>query len=92
MDSNCLSFLPHHIHPQIRATWISVAEACAITNIETSTASFIALFVTDFLLLVIMLAGLLRLRRRGGDTFELGRLLWRQVGWWSSLAVMMSIR
>jgi len=26
-----------------------------------------------------MLAGLLRLRRRGGGTFELGRLLWRQV-------------
>jgi hypothetical protein len=26
-----------------------------------------------------MLAGLLRLRRRGGDTFDLGRLLWRQV-------------
>ena len=26
-----------------------------------------------------MLAGLLRLRRRGGGAFELGRLLWRQV-------------
>ena len=26
-----------------------------------------------------MLAGLLRLRRRGGGTFEIGRLLWKQV-------------
>jgi hypothetical protein len=53
-----------------------------VTNLATSKPSFFALFVTDFLLLLIMLAGLLRLRRRGGDTFELGRVLWRQVDWW----------
>jgi hypothetical protein len=27
-----------------------------------------------------MLVGLLRLRRRGGGSLELGRLLWKQVG------------
>lgn len=50
-----------------------------MTNLETSQPSLISLFITDCLLLLFMLAGLLRLRRRGGGTFELGRLLWRQV-------------
>lgn len=50
-----------------------------MTNLETSQPSLISLFVTDCLLLLFMLAGLLRLRRRGGGAFELGRLLWRQV-------------
>jgi hypothetical protein len=50
-----------------------------VTNLETTKPSLISLFVTDCLLLLFMLAGLLRLRRRGGGTFELGRLLWRQV-------------
>ena len=27
-----------------------------------------------------MLVGLLRIRRRGGGTLDLGRLLWKQVG------------
>ena len=50
-----------------------------MTNLETSQPSLVSLFVTDCLLLIFMLAGLLRLRRRGGGAFELGRLLWRQV-------------
>jgi hypothetical protein len=39
-----------------------------------------SLLVTDMFLLLIMLVGLLRLRRDGGGTFDLGRLLWKQVG------------
>ena len=31
-------------------------------------------------LLLTMLAGLLHIRRGGGGSFELGRLLWKQVG------------
>jgi len=49
------------------------------------------MFVTDAVLLMTMFVGLLRLRRRGGSTFELGRLLWKQVRWWwFSLAVVLS--
>jgi hypothetical protein len=50
-----------------------------VTNLDASKPTLIALFGTDFLLLLIMLAGLLRLRRRGGGTLKLGRILWRQV-------------
>ena len=39
-------------------------------------------------LLVIILAGLLVLRRNGGGTFGLSRLLWRQVRWRFSLALV----
>jgi hypothetical protein len=42
----------------------------------------IAFFLTDILLIWFMLLGLFDLRRRGGDTSELGRLLWKQVRWW----------
>lgn len=37
------------------------------------------ILVTDIILLSTMLVGLLRMRRRCGDTFALGRLLWTQV-------------
>ena len=42
------------------------------------------MFITDFILLVTMLFGLLRFRLRGAGSFGLGRLLWKQV----SLAVL----
>ncbi len=38
------------------------------------------MLVVDMVLLLIMLAGLLRLRR--GGTYELWHLLWKQVGPW----------
>jgi hypothetical protein len=37
------------------------------------------MLVTDITLLLIMLAGLLRLRLHGSGTFDLAQLLWRQV-------------
>jgi hypothetical protein len=39
-----------------------------------------SLLVTDMFLLFIMLAGMLRIRRSGGGSFALARLLWKQVG------------
>jgi hypothetical protein len=42
----------------------------------------IVILVTDIILLSTMLVGLLRMRRRCGDTFALGRLLWTQVRYW----------
>ena len=35
--------------------------------------------ITDIILLLTMAFGLLRLRRHGGGTFGLTRLLWKQV-------------
>jgi hypothetical protein len=59
-----------------------------ILNAESNKLTIIVMFVTDAILLMTMFVGLLRLRRRGGGTFELGRLLWKQVRWWLfSLAI-----
>jgi hypothetical protein len=40
------------------------------------------MLVVDIVLLLIMLAGLLRLRSHGSGTYELWHLLWKQVGPW----------
>jgi len=49
-----------------------------LNGIKLST---IAIFANDIILILIMLFGLYRLRRRGGGLMGLGRLLWNQVGW-----------
>ena len=67
------------IHEQIRAEWVPAARSCAIINVEICRDFYINLLVTDVILLFIMLAGLLRLRRDTGS-FYLSQLLWKQVG------------
>ena len=46
---------------------------------ERSKDNIIAMLVSDVVLLLTMLVGLLRLRK-DGTLFGLGKLLWRQVG------------
>ena len=68
------------IYPQIRAVWEPAEKACLVTNFESCKAPLMILLAVDVILLLIMFAGLLRLRRRGGCSLGLGRLLWKQVG------------
>ena len=65
----------------MRAVWVPFTRSCTITNIESHKSLSINLFVTDVILLFIMLAGLLRLRRGPEGSFYLSRLLWKQVGY-----------
>ena len=67
-------------HLQLRVS-IPEKEFCGIANPEKSTLNLNSDFalVTDIVLLLIMLVGLLRLRRHGGGSFSLGQLLWKQV-------------
>ena len=59
---------------------------------EATKPTVFASLLTDVVLLLIMLIGLLRLRLGAGGTFDLGRLLWNQVRWWLfSLAVIHAI-
>ncbi|KAH9968291.1 hypothetical protein BJV74DRAFT_868632 [Russula compacta] len=53
--------------------------SCGSPSIESNRATVISMLVTDFVLLLIMLCGLHRLRHNVVGTFELGRLLWKQV-------------
>jgi hypothetical protein len=70
--------LPYH--EQIHSVWEPAANSCIITNIEVCQIAMVSGFVTDTVLLLIMLAGLLHLRHRGGGSYELWHLLWKQVG------------
>jgi hypothetical protein len=52
---------------------------CAIPNIEAGVLNIMVILITDVTLLLIMLVGLLRLRRYGAGNLGLGQLLWKQV-------------
>lgn len=60
-----------------------------VVNTQSNTASLISMAVTDIILLLIMIVGLLRLRFHGGGTFGLARLLLKQVWWLSTVVVIM---
>ena len=50
-----------------------------VYNSAENALTIISLAVTDIVLLLIMLVGLLRLRYHGGATFGMTHLLWKQV-------------
>ncbi len=75
---NHLVFLPYH--EQVRAVWEPVVKSCIVTNIDVCKVSIVSCLVADTILLLVMLTGLLRLRRHGRGSYELWHLLWRQVG------------
>ncbi|KAI0278571.1 hypothetical protein BGY98DRAFT_973449 [Russula aff. rugulosa BPL654] len=70
---------------KIRAEWVPAAKSCAVTNVEISRNFYTNMFVSDIILLIIMLAGSLRLRR-GGGSFYLSQLLWKQGVIWLVIA------
>jgi hypothetical protein len=68
--------------PKLRATWSPEALTCIVHNFDSTKPAIIGSLVSDIGLLLIMLIGLLRLRRESGGFLALGRTLWRQVRWW----------
>jgi hypothetical protein len=50
-----------------------------LPDMERDKLAVVTMLAIDIVLVFIMFLGLLRLRRRGGGMFALGRLLWKQV-------------
>ncbi|KAF8499708.1 hypothetical protein F5888DRAFT_104529 [Russula emetica] len=71
---------------RIRSVWDPAVKSCIVTNVDVCKISIVSNFVADTILLLIMLAGLLRLRRRGGGTHMLWDLLWKQGVIWFVVA------
>jgi hypothetical protein len=67
------------IHLQTRPAWDPVSQNCIILNTEKHKPSIISTLITDIVLLLIVLIGLLPLLHDRGGSFALGRLLWKQV-------------
>lgn len=62
-----------------------------MANLYISERNILVTLATDMILLLIMFFGLLRLGFHERGAFGLGRLLWKQVGYWCfSLAVVFS--
>ena len=54
-------------------------------NFDSTKFTVVTALITDVLLLLIMLIGLLCMRIKAGGTLSLGRILWKQVQWWQFL-------
>jgi hypothetical protein len=63
---------------QLHSAWVPEQSVCGVLNTESGNKAVIATLVTDVVLLLTMLVGLLRLRQHG-TMFALGQLLWNQV-------------
>ena len=64
---------------QLRSAWVPEQSVCVVLNTETSNQNATATLVSDVVLLLTMLVGLLRLSRNGMMS-GFGQLLWKQVG------------
>lgn len=76
---------------RLRSKWYHVVDSCVPTNTESNKLNIIVTLVTDVILLLIMLVGLIRLRRNGAGTFGLGQLLWRQGVIWFFFATVAEV-
>ena len=73
-------FLSCLIHKQIHAVWVPTARTCANSDYRAVKTFSVNALATDVTLLLIMLAGLIRLRLRDRTFIDLAYVLWKQVG------------
>jgi hypothetical protein len=72
------------IYLQIPSSW-DPDSSRSNTNLRRNMPTLISMLVTDLVLLVTMLIGLLHVRHHGAGRFALRRLVWKQVRWRQSL-------
>jgi len=82
-----VAILIHNI-TRLRAAWAPTQSVCVVLNSESTKLNVTATLVTDVVLLVIMLVGLLRLRLHGSTMFGLWKVLWSQGLIWLFLATV----
>lgn len=75
---------------RIRSTWSPEAKACVPLNLESTKPAVISSLITDVVLLLIMLSGVLRLRLEAG-VFDFGHILWKQGLNWLLLATVAEV-
>ncbi|KAF8492838.1 hypothetical protein F5888DRAFT_880283 [Russula emetica] len=76
---------------RLRSTWMPAQECCVLHDTESNKPNIIVTLITDIILSLIMLIGLLRLRRYGVGTFGLGQLLWKQGVIWLFIATFAEV-
>jgi len=76
---------------RIRSSWNPALETCTLLNAQIIKLNFISTLVTDIVLLLVMLIGLLRLRLDGGGMLSMGRILWKQGVVWLFIATVAEV-
>ncbi|KAH9969964.1 hypothetical protein BGW80DRAFT_621328 [Lactifluus volemus] len=76
---------------RLHSVWRPVAGLCEVPNSDITKLNVLATLATDVILLLMVLAGLLRLRLGGGGMFDLGSFLLKQGIIWLSLVVFAGI-
>ncbi|KAN0118077.1 hypothetical protein V8E52_005664 [Russula decolorans] len=76
---------------RLRSTWVPAQECCVIHDTESNKPNIIVTLIADITLLLIMLIGLLRLRRYGVGSFGLGQFLWKQGVVWLLIATFAEV-
>ncbi|KAF8494700.1 hypothetical protein F5888DRAFT_1716127 [Russula emetica] len=71
----------------LHAVWEPAQHTCDPVNTKSSVLSLLPAIISNLVLLLIMLVGLLILRRHDGGTFGLSRVLWKQGVVWLALAI-----
>jgi hypothetical protein len=87
--SSNIAFFIHNL-ALFHATWAPTQSVCEVLNLESCTKTVIAVLVSDVVLLLTMLVGLLRLRH-DGTMIGLGKFLWRQGLMWLFLATVAGV-
>jgi len=82
-----VAFLIHNM-TRLRAAWAPAQSVCEVLNPESSKSNVITSLVTDVVLLLIVLVGLVRMRLHGNTKFGLGQVLWSQGLIWLFLATI----
>ncbi|KAI0274122.1 hypothetical protein BGY98DRAFT_95053 [Russula aff. rugulosa BPL654] len=73
---------------RVRSTWSPLVHNCLSVTTEKSVLGQIPTIFANLVLILIMLVGLLLLRRQGGGMFGLTPILWRQAVIWLSIAMV----
>ncbi|KAF8491223.1 hypothetical protein F5888DRAFT_1075822 [Russula emetica] len=76
---------------RMRSSWDPILQECMMLNTEKDKFSVISILISDIVLLLIVLIGLLRLLHDSGGTFALGRLLWKQGVIWLLIATVAEV-
>jgi len=76
---------------RIRSSLNPALDTCLLLNAQAIKLNFISTLITDIVLLLVMLIGLLRLRLDGGGMLSLGRILWKQGVVWLFFATVAEV-
>ncbi|KAF8261254.1 hypothetical protein EI94DRAFT_1746440 [Lactarius quietus] len=87
--STNVAFLIHSV-TILHSEWAPAQSVCGVLNTESSKLNVVSVLVSDVVLLLTMLVGLLRMRR-SGTMFSLGKLLWKQGLIWLLLATVAEV-